>query len=165
MGKYYPIVEQPCPPLIGDYAAIVGGAGGNPCTPVEAQLNTFYSTDYISDGGPGDSGWVVFNYQLTAGKTYVFIVETSFTQPGFDRDHATLVYWQPSDWPGETVGAWGDTYNDIDDEDAGPLLCPYESKLNVELAPGEWIGGRRYEFTPTETGLHVFMLRTLPPTP
>jgi len=152
MGAFDNVTLLPCPADIDDYEAIVGGAGGNPCTPAEAALNTLYKTDYIGER----PGVVVFKETLVAGRKYRISVETERTQGELENSHAELYVWSPTDWPGETTGDLDETYKDESDEDSGTQWCPHNYKLNVEIGEGWW-GGRRYEFTADETGEWVFM--------
>lgn len=149
MGKFYTDTLQPCPPVIGDYAELLGGdAGSDFPTPTEYTLNNLNRTDYDT---------TVYKVLLTAGKTYRFAVATSQTFLYFDEAHASLYIWKPSDWvtPLDLVTA---TIAEINAEDVEPYWCPYNDRLNIPIGP-YYKGGRRYELVATETGYYVFLFK------
>lgn len=157
VGRSYTEIQldtfTPCPPTYADYTFLLGAIPGGAVVPTICNLETLYSGDYIMGGS-------VYRCWLIEGDTYRVQSETDYTQPGFDEDHAGIVMWSPSAWPGETNVPWNETYQNQYLEDDDPLWCPYPYKLNRDVA-GNWLGGRRFEFIAEETGYYVFMfLRT-----
>jgi len=139
---------------IDEYLAIVSGAGDE--TPPRARVNTPYKTNYQEDTG---EFFAFFKAYLVKDVEYTIFIESSYTLEDFEDEHTPLYYWTPTAWA--AAGSQFDSgdpqqsYLDISDEDVAPFSEPYDYVLNEEDG-GEWYGGRRYKFTPTETGDHIF---------
>ena len=129
---------------IDEYKAITAGATADTTAP-EVRLNTPYKTNYIANGGYR----AYFKVFLVKGIEYTIFFECNKTLVDFLADNASLLYWKPSDIGGDT------TYSDGTNEDVAPYSLPYDYKLNEFVDP-DWLGGRRYKFTPDETGYHIF---------
>ena len=140
---------------IDEYLAFTSGDYDE--SPPRARLNTPYKTNF---NGGASNYFSVFKVYLVSGIEYEIFMESSYTLADFDEGHVGLYHWKPSDWVTPIVGdneyEWGQTYKDYTDEDTSPYSSPYDYKLNHET-PASWYGGRRYLFTPDETGYHVFM--------
>ena len=139
---------------IDEYLAIVSGAGDE--TPPRARVNTPYKTNYQEDTG---EFFAFFKAYLVKDIEYTIFFESSVTLEDFVVDHTPLYYWTPTAWAAAgSVFDSGDpqqSYLDETDEDVAPYSDPYDYKLNEET-PRSFYGGRRYKFTPTETGYHIF---------
>lgn len=140
---------------ISEYLAFVSAAYNG--TPPEARLNTPYKTDFNINAG---KYFAVFKVYMVSGLEYTLFIEGSHTLDDFDWEDVGLYHWKPSDFVTPIVGddeyEWGQTYKDITDEDTAPFSEPYDYILNYDSS-GDWVGGRRYKFTATETGWHYFM--------
>ena len=138
-----------------EYQEIYGGSWDD--DPTETELHTPYKT-YLWK--TDDEYFALFKAYLTAGKIYTIFFETKITLEDFSWEQVNLFYWKPSDWSSPLIipgyGNFNQTYKDEANEDVSPYSLPYDYKLNEWDNP-LWIGGRRYKFTPDETGRHVFM--------
>lgn len=129
---------------IDEYNAIEAGEVSDTTAP-EVDLNTPYKTSLIVN----NSSKAYFKIYLISGIEYTIFFEAGYTLRDFLMRSVSLFYWKPSDIGG------GATYYDSADEDVAPYSLPYDYKLN-EFDDPHWLGGRRYKFTPDETGYHIF---------
>ncbi|HUX58631.1 MAG TPA: hypothetical protein VMV77_16795 [Bacteroidales bacterium] len=140
---------------IDEYLAFTSGNYDE--APPRARVNTPYKTDYHEETG---DLFAVFKVYMVSGIEYEVFMESSYTLEDFDASHACLIHWKPSDFVtpivDDDIEEWGQTYMDETDEDVAPFSEPYDYILNFDSL-GDWLGGRRYKFTPDETGYHVFM--------